>query len=111
LISERDINEAFRRHRQEHKPLAAVLLSYIDEAETKRVLAEAARDVVFDLFLETTGEFVFTDDEDEIELDDAPFERIPLDLDMEEAILEGMRRLDEWQLVRAKLKQDTMRVS
>src|SRR6185369_15612979 len=85
--------------------------SFINEDDCKRVLSDASRDVVLDLFLEEEGSFVFSNKEDVLELEEAPFERVPLELDMEEAILEGIRRLDEWSLVRSKLPRDTMRLA
>lgn len=113
LVSEPDINKAFREQRQNRRALSTLLVEhgYIIEEDVRRVLSDAARDVVLDLFLEEEGAFVFSNKEDVLELDEAPFERVPLELDMEEAILEGIRRLDEWSLVRAKLQRDTMRLA
>src|SRR5262245_46544212 len=79
ILSEEQMKAAFKAHRKESVPLVQVLLRSIDETEAKRVLSDVARDVVLDLFLETGGEFVFTDREDEIQLDDAPLEHVPLD--------------------------------
>ena len=95
LVSEADMAHAFKDHRQTHEALPHVLKRYVSEEETRAVLSEVARDAVLDLFLESNGEFIFTDHEDELELDEGPFEFVPLDLDMEEAILEGVRRQEE----------------
>ncbi|MCC6807160.1 MAG: DUF4388 domain-containing protein [Deltaproteobacteria bacterium] len=112
LVKEADINKAFREQRQNRRPLSVLLVErgYVNQDDVRRVLSDASRDIVLDLFLEEEGSFVFSNKEDVLELDEAPFERVPLELDMEEAILEGIRRLDEWSLVRAKLPRDTMRL-
>lgn len=112
LVAESDINKAFREQRQNKRPLATLLIErgYVNPDDVRRVLSDASRDIVLDLFLEEEGSFVFSNKEDVLELEEAPFETVPLELDMEEAILEGIRRLDEWSLVRAKLTRDTMRL-
>jgi hypothetical protein len=113
LVAETNINKAFREQRQNRRPLATLLVEhgFVNSDDVRRVLSDASRDIVLDLFLEEEGSFVFSNQEDVLELDEAPFERVPLELDMEEAILEGIRRLDEWSLVRAKLPRDTMRLA
>lgn len=113
LVSEPNINKAFKEQRQNRRALSTLLVEngFINEDDVRRVLSDAARDIVLDLFLEEEGAFVFSNKEDVLELDEAPFERVPLELDMEEAILEGIRRLDEWSLVRNKLQRDTMRLA
>ncbi len=112
LISEADVALAYREHRELKTPLPYLLINQgnLDVERAKAVLSDAARDIVLDLFLEEDGTFVFSDQEDLLELEELPFERVPLDLDMEEALLEGMRRMDEWSAVRAKLARDTMRL-
>lgn len=112
LVKEADINKAFREQRQNRRPLATLLIEhgFVNQEDVRRVLSDAGRDIVLDLFLEEEGSFVFSNMEDVLQLDEAPFETVPLELDMEEAILEGIRRLDEWSLVRAKLGRDTMRL-
>lgn len=114
LVSESDITKAFRLQRaRKTASLAETLLAegMVDQEAVKRFLSDTARDQVLDLFLEREGSFVFSDFDDTFEMDEAPFERVPLDLDMEEAILEGMRRMDEWSGVRSKLPSDTLRLS
>ena len=98
LVTEHFITKAYKMQRQSKKPIAKILLEegFVKEETVRGFLGEAARDTVFDLFLEAEGAFVFSDSEDIFELDEVPLERVPLELDMEEAILEGMRRMDEW---------------
>ncbi len=113
LVSEKDITAAIRLQRKGKKPLPNILLDegFVKEETVRSFLADAARDTVIDLFLEENGNFVFSDAEDALDFDDElPFERVLLELDMEEAILEGMRRMDEWHHVRAKLTHDTLRL-
>lgn len=113
LVSEVDITKAFRLQRtRKNESLAETLLSekMVDAEAVKSFLGETARDQVLDLFLEREGTFVFSDYDDTFEMDETPFERVPLELDMEEAILEGMRRMDEWAGVRTKLSSDTLRL-
>jgi hypothetical protein len=113
LVTESNINTVFKEQRQNRRPLASLLIEhgFVNPDDVRRVLSDASRDIVLDLFLEEEGSFVFSNKEDVLELDEAPFESVPLELDMEEAILEGIRRLDEWSLVRAKLPRDTMRLA
>lgn len=112
LVTEADITKAYRIQRQSKKSLPEILLAegFVNEETVRGFFGEAARDTVFDLFLEAEGSFVFSDAEDVFEMDEVPLERVPLELDMEEAILEGMRRMDEWHQIRARLPRDTIRL-
>src|SRR5262245_45029502 len=65
LISERDVAAAYRAHRQTKTSLPDAIIAHgkLDLDRTKRVLGDAARDIVLDLFLEEDGTFVFSDQE------------------------------------------------
>jgi len=65
----------------------------ITEERLNEMLRLKAEEAIFDLFTWTTGLFRFLDG-------DLPgYELVPISLDVQGLVLEGMRRLDEWQLI------------
>ena len=65
----------------------------ITEERLNKMLRIKAEEAIFDLFTWTSGQFRFIDD-------DLPgYELVPISLDVQGLVLEGMRRLDEWQRI------------
>lgn len=66
----------------------------ITEERLNEMLRLKAEEAIFDLFTWTTGQFLFHDGE-------LPgYELVPISLDVQGLVLEGMRRLDEWESIR-----------
>ena len=65
----------------------------ITEERLNEMLRIKAEEAIFDLFTWTTGQFRFLDG-------DLPgYELVPISLDVQGLVLEGMRRLDEWRRI------------
>lgn len=65
----------------------------ITEDRLNEMLRIKAEEAIFDLFTWTEGQFRFIDD-------DLPgYELVPISLDVQGLVLEGMRRLDEWERI------------
>jgi Domain of unknown function (DUF4388) len=65
----------------------------ITEDRLNEMLRIKAEEAIFDLFTWTSGQFRFIDD-------DLPsYELVPISLDVQGLVLEGMRRLDEWERI------------
>jgi hypothetical protein len=65
----------------------------ITEDRLNEMLRVKAEEAIFDLFTWTSGQFRFIDG-------DLPgFELVPISLDVQGLVLEGMRRLDEWKRI------------
>ena len=71
-----------------------VMIDVITEEDLQRLMRRKAEEEIYDIFLWTDGEFYFVDDE-------LPqMEMIPLQVDVTGIIMEGTRRVDEWQRIR-----------
>src|SRR5258707_5549520 len=66
----------------------------VGEEDLRRVLKIKAEESIYDLFLWPEGKFEFKDGET------AGDDLIPIDLDVTAAIMEGVRRVDEWGRIR-----------
>ena len=67
------------------------------EEDLRRALQVKAEETIYDLFLWPEGQFEFKDGE-------LPHRRlIPIELPVTAVIMEGMRRVDEWQRIRDSL--------
>src|SRR5436190_14766939 len=71
-----------------------VMIDVISEEDLQRLMRRKAEEEIYDIFLWTDGDFYFVDDE-------LPqMEMIPLQVDVTGIIMEGTRRVDEWQRIR-----------
>ena len=69
----------------------------ITEERLNEMLRIKAEEAIFDLFTWTGGQFRFLDGE-------LPgYELVPISLDVQGLVLEGMRRLDEWERIREEI--------
>ena len=74
-----------------------VMINAIAEADLLRLMKKKAEESIYDVFLWTEGDFEFLDNE-------MPDQKmVPLSLDVTGIIMEGMRRYDEWQVIRQRV--------
>lgn len=79
-----------------------VMIDVIDEEALQRLMRLKAEEAIYDIFLWREGDFRFIDDE-------VPtMEMIPLQVDVTGLIMEGTRRVDEWQRIRLIIPNDTV---
>ena len=79
-----------------------VMINAIAEADLLRLMRKKAEESIYDVFLWTEGSFEFVDGE----LPDQKM--VPLSLDVTGIIMEGMRRYDEWQLIRQRVPDSSV---
>ncbi|HEY6843206.1 MAG TPA: DUF4388 domain-containing protein [Thermoanaerobaculia bacterium] len=79
-----------------------VMIDVISEPDLLRLMRLKAEEEIYDIFLWREGDFKFVDDE-------LPsMEMIPLQVDVTGIIMEGTRRVDEWQRIRELIPHDVM---
>ena len=71
-----------------------VIIEAISEADLRRLMKIKAEEEIYDVFLWPDGEFHFYDDQRPV------MEFVPLHLDVNGIIMEGSRRVDEWDRIR-----------
>jgi len=79
-----------------------VMINAIAEADLLRLMKKKAEESIYDIFLWTEGEFEFV----EGQLPDQKM--IALSLDVTGIIMEGMRRYDEWQVIRQRVPDSSV---
>lgn len=94
-ITEEQLFRALLRQEQQGQMLGAILVSedIITPEQLRKALRTKAEETVYDLFLWPDGEFQFREGEFA--------EMVHLELPVTEVILEGIRRVDEWERIRA----------
>jgi hypothetical protein len=95
-IDEADLQEAIIDQDRFSGMLGQLLVQRgaITEERLDKMLRLKAEEAIFDLFTWTSGRFLFHDGE-------LPgYELVPISLDVQGLVLEGMRRLDEWERIR-----------
>lgn len=97
LVSEEQLFTTLLRQEAEERPLGALLVEsrMLGNEDLLRMLIHKAAETIYDLFHWTEGHFEFKDGELEGEV---PF---PVDLDVTSVTMEGVRRIDEWERMRA----------
>jgi hypothetical protein len=96
LITEEQLFKAMLGCEQKGGLLGVMLVAdgTVSEEDIRRVLRIKAAESIYDLFLWPEGKFEFKDGET------AGDDLIPIDLDVTSAIMEGVRRVDEWGRIR-----------
>ena len=96
LISEEQLFKALLSVEQKGGMLGVLLIAdgTVGEEDLRRVLKIKAEESIYDLFLWPEGKFEFKDGET------AGDDLIPIELDVTSAIMEGVRRVDEWGRIR-----------
>ena len=79
-----------------------VMIDVISEEELQRLMRMKAEEAIYDIFLWRDGEFRFIDDELPTQ------EMIPLQVDVTGIIMEGTRRVDEWQRIRLLIPNEAL---
>jgi hypothetical protein len=79
-----------------------VMIDVIDEESLQRLMRRKAEEAIYDIFLWREGEFSFIDDELPLQ------EMIPLQVDVTGLIMEGTRRVDEWQRIRLIIPNESL---
>jgi hypothetical protein len=98
LITEEELFKALLRQEQQGRLLGAILVSegHLTGEQLKRALRMKAEELVYDLFLWPDGRFAF---------DEGAFPRdvlINLEMDVSTVLVEGARRVREWQVIRSR---------
>lgn len=95
-LTEEQLFKALLRQEQVGRPLGAVLVSdgLLDEQALRESLRAKAEETIFGLFLWREGQFEFKDGDPP---GDVP---VHLDLTVQSVVLEGIRRVDEWERIR-----------
>ncbi|HUF16571.1 MAG TPA: DUF4388 domain-containing protein [Thermoanaerobaculia bacterium] len=79
-----------------------VMIDSISEKDLLRLMRRKAEEEMYDIFLWTEGSFQFVDD-------DLPtLEMVPLQIDLTGVLMEGTRRLDEWNRIRHLIPDKAM---
>jgi hypothetical protein len=79
-----------------------VMIDVISEEDLQRLMRRKAEEEIYDIFLWNDGDFYFVDDE-------LPqMEMIPLQVDVTGIIMEGTRRVDEWNRIRELVPNQAM---
>jgi hypothetical protein len=96
LITEEQLFRTLLKQETEGRPLGALLVEHgpLKDEDLVRMLTHKAEETVYDLFHWSEGKFEFKDGEIQRE---APF---PVELDVTSVIMEGIRRIDEWERMR-----------
>jgi hypothetical protein len=95
-LTEDELNTAVRRQEAEGKLLGAILVASgsLSEDDLQPLLQVKTREAIYELFTWEEGRFEFLEDR----LPDKLF--VPTDLEVTGIVLEGVRRLDEWNRIR-----------
>ncbi len=104
FISEEELKMAMEVQEESQILLGKILvmINAIAEADLLRLMRKKAEESIYDVFLWTEGSFEFVDGE-------MPDQKmVPLSLDVTGIVMEGMRRYDEWQLIRQRVPDSTV---
>ncbi len=96
LVSEEQLFRTLLRQETEGRPLGALLVEggALKDEDLLRMLVHKAEETFYDLFHWSEGHFEFKDGE---LARNAPF---PVNIDVTSVIMEGVRRIDEWERMR-----------
>jgi hypothetical protein len=101
VISDQQLQEAvnLQAKSENTKRLGEIMIgrSYIDRADLQQVVTKQVEELLYSLLSWQTGSFKFYDDQFPTE------EEITVELSVENVILEGLRRVDEMNMVRETL--------
>jgi hypothetical protein len=95
-VKEEELREAMEAQIESKVLLGKILVQtgILGEDDLMRLLRIKAEEEVYDIFLWQEGDFSYTDD------DLSELQLVPLNLDVTGAIMEGLRRVDEWARIR-----------
>jgi len=99
LVTEEQLFRALLRQETEGRLIGTILIAegLLNEDDLRRSLQAKAEETIYDLFLWPEGKFEFKDGEM------PPNISVFIDVDVTGVILEGVRRVDEWQRIKQVL--------
>jgi len=103
-ITEQELMKAMEVQQQSRILLGKILvmIDVITEEDLQRLMRLKAEEEIYDIFLWNEGEFSFVDDE-------LPqMEMIPLQVDVTGLIMEGTRRVDEWNRIHTLIAHEAL---
>jgi len=114
LLSEDDLRLAYQHQRAHGGSLQRALLDkhLISSEALAACLTELATESIYDLFLDLPGDFVFSERSDDglaLDIEDT-LERLPLALNINHLLMEGVQRQDEWEHIRERFPTDDLLV-
>jgi hypothetical protein len=95
IISAEELQTALTLAKQRKERLGKILVekSYISLETLKKFIHQQVRDILYDLFLWKSGDFEYVDQDFDLD------EEFVTELNHMEVILEGTRRVDEWEIL------------
>ncbi len=115
LLAEEDLRAAMQKGRAQDRSLMLILVNegFMSADQLQEVLRELAAESLHDMFLDLPGKFVYSDASEQgiaFDLDD--FTRfVSVDLGVNELLLEGARRQDEWEAMRQRYPTENIVVT
>jgi hypothetical protein len=108
IIREEDLQAALEEQSRTGKKLGSILLKkgLVDKEHIKEVLTGQVTETVVQIFGWERGTYEFTPQV--IALDTVGDKEVPVILDTQHLLMEGLRILDEWSLLEGKLSLDTV---
>jgi hypothetical protein len=110
FLKDGELQTALEEQRRTGKALGSILLKrgVVEEEHIKEVLTSQITETVLQLFSWEKGIYEFTPQT--ITLDSVGDKEIPITLDTQHLLMEGLRILDEWSLLEGRLMLDTVLV-
>jgi hypothetical protein len=108
FLKEEDLQIALEEHRRTGKALGSILLKrgVVDKEHIKEVLISQITETVLQLFSWEKGTYEFIPQT--ITFDSVGDKEVPITLDTQHLLMEGLRILDEWSLLEGRLTLDTV---
>jgi len=108
FLAEEDLRVVLKEQRRTGRKLGGILLrrGLVEKESIKEVLTNQLAETVVQIFGWEKGIYEFTPQA--IALDAVGAEEVPITLDTQHLLMEGLRILDEWSLLEGKLTLDTL---
>ena len=108
VLKDEDLQIALEEQRRTGKKLGSILVKkgVVDKEHIKEVLTGQVTETVLQIFGWEKGTYEFTPQA--IALDTVGDEEVPITLDTQHLLMEGLRILDEWSLLEGRLTLDTI---
>ena len=104
IISAEELQKALTLAKQRNEKLGKILVEkgFISVETLKKFIHQQVRDILYDLFLWKRGDFEYVDQEFSLD------EEFVTELNHMEVILEGTRRVDEWEILKKNIPEANM---
>lgn len=113
LLTEEDLRTAYQYRRKTGVSLQRAFLAQglLTHEQLQECLEELACESIYDLFIDLPGDFVFSDNHATLDLDlEEDADTLPMTLHINQLVMEGARRQDEWEQLRKRFPSDDVRV-